>query len=595
MTTATPPTPPSTERPTSSGPGSSPQIRRKLRQAWRKGRRFAHLRGALLVLMWAAVLVLVTLLIDWLLLLPGWGRVLLLAVNLAALGWVGYRQWWSRLEGFDAVRMALRVERQHPELASLLVSYVQFEGKAGGGGRGAASDALVASMCEQAIERTSRIDFREIFDATELRRLGMYCAGVLVVFTLIGVNWSDAMRVLGTRMLNPRADIGYPTRTQIEHVTGDIVVRQGDAAELRVVAGGVIPAQATLLLRGDAEAVVERVTVERVTVEREAGEDEAEAGVAGAQVAGARARARYAHELASVYESFEYAFEVGDTRSAWHTVRVSAAPRIVASEVSLEYPAYTLMDAETLDTMHLEVPVGTRIAWRFELDRPASDAALLIDVGGEDAEPVAMELAEGGRVLTLEHVAEASFGYRLWRRWTDGGEVYERREPVRYFVYAVPNDPPVVDLLSPRRDVPGTLRRRLDLAFAARDAYGLSEAWIVYRRNGGDERRHELGEVTGRSVEEEYTWRPGQVVDGLAEGDILEFAIEFADTYDGEDGPNVGRSATRRLIVMGEAEYLRYIAQQRRRLMEDVASVREEEAEALEEVETMRRDTESRP
>ena len=583
MTTATPPQPSTTEAPGPRGAGSSPQIRRKLRQAWRKGRRFAHLRGALLVLMWAAVLVLVTLLIDWLLLLPGWGRLLLLVVNVGALGWVGYRQWWRRLEGFDAVRMALRVERQHPELASLLVSYVQFEGKAGGGGRGAASDALVASMCEQAIERTGRIDFREIFDATELRRLGMYCAGVLVVFTLIGVNWSDAMRVLGTRMLNPRADIGYPTRTQIEHVTGDIVVRQGDAAELRVVAGGVIPAQATLLLRSDAEAVAERMTVER-----EAGEDGAAAQVAGTG-------ARYGHELGSVYESFEYAFEVGDTRSAWHAVRVSTAPRIVSSEVALEYPAYTLMDAETVDAMHLEVPVGTRIAWRFELDRPASDAALLIDVGGEDAEPVAMELAEGGRVLTLEHVAQASFGYRLWRRWTDGGEVYERREPVRYFVYAVPNDPPVVDLLSPRRDVPGTLRRRLDLAFAARDAYGLSEAWIVYRRNGGDERRHELGEVTGRSVEEEYTWRPGQVVEGRAEGDILEFAIEFADTYDGEDGPNVGRSATRRLIVMGEAEYLRYIAQQRRRLMEDVASVREEEAEALEEVETMRRDTESRP
>ncbi|MEX0886160.1 MAG: DUF4175 family protein [Phycisphaeraceae bacterium] len=570
MTTMSPPQPPPTGAPPrSTAARDGKPIRRKLRQAWRKDRRYTHLRGLCLLLMWTAALVLLTLLVDWLLLLPGWARLALLAVHVATLGYVAYRKWWRELERFDVVRMALRVERQHPELASLLVSYVQFEGSPG---RVEQSMPLVEAMCEQAIERTRGIDFRQIVDATELRRLGLYCAGVLVVFAVVSAGWPDAMRVFGQRMLNPRAAVTYPTRTQIAHVTGDIVVRQGDPVRLEAIAAGVIPVQGTLLVR-TGEARVERMALE----------------------ADAQSAVRFTHELAQVHDGFDYAFELGDARSAWHSVRVSAPPRVVATRVELDYPDYTLMEDETVDALHLEVPAGTRITWQFELDRSAGDAGLLIDEAGGEAEREAMELEDGGRTLRLERRADASFGYRLWQRWRDGEQAYEREEPVRYFVYAVADNPPVVDLVEPRRDVPGTLRRRLDLAFEARDAYGLSEGWIVYRRNGGEEQRHELGAYDGQAIEETVAWRPGDVVEGLSEGDILEFAVEFADTHDGEDGPNRGRSSTRRLIVMGEAEYLRYIAQERRRLMRDVEAVRDEEAEALDEIGTMRRQTEDRP
>ena len=105
-------------------------VEQKLRRAWRKEIRYHCGDGLAHLLVWALSLILIDLLVDWLFLIPGYGRMLLLAVNLVALGWVAYYYWLRFLTRFDPVRVALQVERQHPELESRLVSYVQLTGDA---------------------------------------------------------------------------------------------------------------------------------------------------------------------------------------------------------------------------------------------------------------------------------------------------------------------------------------------------------------------------------------------------------------------------------------------------------------------------------
>src|ERR1035437_8710616 len=114
----------------------SHEIHVKLRKAWRKERRFVHTRGLCSMLLWAVALVLMDFVIDWLFLSStavgdfgsAVGRLALLAIDLAVLAFIAWRRWLRLLRGFDPVRVALQGENRHPELKSLLVSYIQLEG-----------------------------------------------------------------------------------------------------------------------------------------------------------------------------------------------------------------------------------------------------------------------------------------------------------------------------------------------------------------------------------------------------------------------------------------------------------------------------------
>ena len=89
-------------------------IQRRLRLTWRKERRFCHSRGVCYFLLWLVALILLDFLLDWLLLIPGYGRVALLVLNVATLAWIVYARWLRALHHYSEVRTALQVERRHP-------------------------------------------------------------------------------------------------------------------------------------------------------------------------------------------------------------------------------------------------------------------------------------------------------------------------------------------------------------------------------------------------------------------------------------------------------------------------------------------------
>ena len=121
-------------------------VERKLRRAWRRQRRYIHLHGLSRVLIWTVTLVALDFLIDWLFIFrlrrhAAWRLPLLLA-NAGVLLWAIYYEWLRHLRRFDDVRVALQIEKRHPELASLLISYVQLKDAE----QATASPALLAAM-----------------------------------------------------------------------------------------------------------------------------------------------------------------------------------------------------------------------------------------------------------------------------------------------------------------------------------------------------------------------------------------------------------------------------------------------------------------
>jgi hypothetical protein len=543
-------------------------VGRKLHRAWRKERRYWHLNGLCRLLLWLVALVLVDFLVDWIFQPPGWGRLLLLAINVVVLAGVAWRSWWRHLTPYDPVRVALEVESRHPELRSLLVSYVQI-------GRGdwqdaSASPALISALRKQAVDVTRPMDFREIISYKQLQRIMLMSLGVLGLFAVISVNWGDLFHTLLVRMLNPAATVRYPTQTQIVEVTGDTTVKEGQPLILSARWAGQQPRRTVLMVRPEGGRW------ERLHLS-EAAED------------------RFAYELPEVFQSFDYYMLIGDDRSDEYRATVVPAPHVIDTEVALEYPEYTGLSPDKIESLNFETYEGTKVQWRLKLDRPVSKAEVLVPAPAETDEqgtplPTTaptyeareMAVAPDGMSVRWSATAEASMPYRF--RWVEAEHGYVYEEDVRYAMQVLADNPPEVEIVYPMLDEKATLQKTLVIDFRARDDFGLSEAWIDYTVNGGQDIRTVPVELVADREDQTAVWRLQSTIDDLAEGDEITYAIRVADNRDDGREPQTARSMDRRLTIVSVPEYLAYMMEKYAANLEEIRALHEQETEASEQV-----------
>lgn len=529
-------------------------VEQKLRQAWRRQRRFHTTRGLCHLLLWTAALVMADLVIDWLFLLPGYGRTILLLVNIATLAVVFYRGWWRHLERYHPVRIALQVERQHPDLKSLLVSYVQFGEPAPGSEH--MSPQLIRAVRRLAAIATAPLDFREIVNWRDLARVAVFSAAVVLAAGASSLNWPEFFSTLFYRLINPAASIPYPTRTHIDEVTGNLTVPQGNSVAIEARCSGLAPAGGTLLVRPH-EGAWERLVMPSTE------------------------QGKYAYRFDQVLRGFQYRVRVGDTATEVYEVRVVPAPHIVRTRARLHFPAYTRWPDKEVDSLQLEVPEGTEVTLDLGCDKPLKAAALVME-GGE-VRP--MRLGADAMTATFALAVKESTPFHF--RWTerDHGFVYDG--DVTYFIRVIPDMPPDIEIAAPTEDDKATVEKKLAVHYRANDDYGIAKAAIVYTLNGSAEQRKPLGTFEKPSLDEKVVWTLKETLTGLKEGDTLTFAVEVADNHMGEAGPNVTRSRPLRLDIVSQAEYLRYMFEKRERLMREIRALHEEETGASKEVKTL--------
>ena len=165
--------------------GQDNGIEQRLRQAYREEQRWYGIRGASRLTLWLIALLAVAFLIDWGLFaktqMPAFTSLALLVVNVGILIWVYRREWGQYRRRYDSLTTALEVEKRHPELSSLLVSYIELKDEPGLD-EGNVSQELIKAMRDQAIEFSRPIDFKDIVDLGQLRNIGAVAALLFVVF-----------------------------------------------------------------------------------------------------------------------------------------------------------------------------------------------------------------------------------------------------------------------------------------------------------------------------------------------------------------------------------------------------------------------------
>lgn len=516
--------------------GGPRAVRCRLRGAWTRQVRFVLSRGVCYLAIGLCALILTDLVLDWLLRLPGSARLALLALNAVVLGWTAYARLVRHLRGFDELRTALQVEREYPGLQSLLASGVEFS--AGRATQGS-SPALMRAVERQAVERTAAMDFGRIVRFRELRGLAAAAAVGLAVVVGLVIAQPQMFWVLANRMVNPYCTLAYPTRTQIEMLTGDITVRASESVAIAARALDEVP-EVGILYVCFAGAGWERIELQP------------------------QAEDKFRYVFHRVRTDFEYQFRLGDAESARHRVTVAYPPRIAAVRIRLVYPEYLGIGPDEVDSLNLKAYEGTRVHWQLETDRPVVAAEMALEDGEELS---ATSISSAGRIVQFEATAKASAPYRFRFHWELGDRTCVD-EGTKHYVQVIPDNEPHVRLTFPAEDEKATLHRDMRLAFSATDDHGLAKAWIVFSLNAGGEQRREIGDLQDKaSVQREVAWPIRESIPDLRLGDIVSYAIEVADGRLSGDGARRSRSRSRRVQFVSDDEYLRYVLARTRRTL----------------------------
>jgi hypothetical protein len=290
---------------------------------------------------------------------------------------------------------------------------------------------------------------------------------------------------------------------------------------------------------------------------------------------------KFAYRFEQITRGFAYRVRLGDAVSETFEVRTIPSPHVVRTRVRLRYPPYTHLADKEVDSLHLEVPEGTKVFVDLGCDRPLKAAAVVKEQGV--AEP--MKLGADGRSAAIDWDVTESFPFHF--RWTEREHGFVYDGDVTYFVRVITDMPPEVELVSPTEDDKATVQKKLAIQYRAGDDYGIAKVSVVYTLNGGPEQTRPLGTFDKATVEEEAIWNLKETLPSLKETDTLTFAVEVADNRAGDAGPQVCRSRPLRLDIVTVVEYLQYIAEKRAKLVKERHALHEEETDASKEVKTL--------
>lgn len=545
-------------------------IDEKLRQAWRQEQKYYHVRGASRFIIWLVALLLVDFLIDWGIVFRARLGVqtgtLLLIVNVVVLGWVLWHEWLRHLRAFDAVLVSLDVEAKHPELRSLLVSYSQIQRDAPN--QADVSTELIDAMRDQAVIQSKPLDFREVIDFGQLKKLLIVTGCILLFFVGLSVNWGAHFGVLLQRLVG--SGQGYPTQTTIERVAGDLTVKAGDGVTILAKVSGITPDEGRVYLK-------------------------AAEGAGGWQAAPLTRRGgggSYSRELTEISEDTKYYVRIGDDQSKEYNIRIVNAPEIESASVRLKYPNYMNDPDGSSDQLNLDnVPEGTEVEWTLNMKAAVSGLEVrLVGEDGDDGvkpEPIDVQRLNNGMQLKFSKKATDDFKYSFkWTREVDGQTF--GYDDVQHYVRVSRDETPEIKLLKPGMDAIATVNKKVTLRAQADDDHGLKKAWLVYSVNGSNEERVEIRDFGGVETGQiKHVWTLSESIKNLEVGMRISYAIEVLDHHPDEI-KHKNRSVTRQYTIVDRERYLQWWREELGGQGTEVERVRESELNSAEKVKELK-------
>ncbi|MCK4371619.1 MAG: hypothetical protein KAW61_00670, partial [candidate division Zixibacteria bacterium] len=489
--------------------------------------RLVGLAGGIITTLIALVVTLVLLsLLAGLMVLPVWLKVSLLVLASTLAGYLFVRYGLTRLWRGNIDSMAVRLEDKHPELKGRLIAAIQFARMRKSPGY---SVELMAMTEQQALARSSRLNFSEAVSLYPVLRAGR----VFAVAAVLAV----AMLLLAPGLFtysyevysHPTEEIAPPLGYRLAPFPGSVEwVKYRDIEIGAVLYGDRFPDEAVIhyrLVGGNWQQTrIDLSKVNRTTW-------------------GQSDSTRVATRLRQINRSFDYYVEAGRLKTEVQKVDVVDRPRVEGIKLAIFYPEYTKLPPTVIDENNgsFSAVVGSRVNMQLETNLPVQAAELVFS----DSSRTPMKVAGKSAETALRVDSSRAYYVRL----TDHlGE--ENPDPIEYYMTAIPDEFPSIDVLSPGFDVNLSDEMLLPLKVRIFDDFGFSSLVLKYtlysQRQMSDEHVAVLHFSDRIKTEGDvsFNWDMDQF--SLYPGDYVIYHFEVADN-DRISGPKV--TATRQFVA----------------------------------------------
>ncbi len=529
--------------------------------------------------------------LDYVLRLPWWLRLVMgLCVALSALAWLAAGLWaaWSFRPALST--LALRAERNFPQLGGELASAVDFTRMSEGDGQGANSAAntraLVTASLRGATAKMEPLRLQRILaPARTLRWLGAAVGATLLVAAVAAAAAPGGFELALRRWLMPLGTAQWPTRQEVVGVVDRQVAPLDEPLRLeaRVERGYTQGLRTWVNVRVLGPGTQEGLWRRQLMQDRS--DAHASVGVFDRTVDLTDLTGPPPEPISGAlpHVAVEVVFEAGDAVSPPQQIRLVPRPAVRGVRAVVEPPAYAygLVSRRTVSLLEPhsaggEVSTasalrGARMRLSIDLNKPMawSESMLRRTLPGlADEEPLEVQaFGMVGAADGREPVIEVAFTLRRSLttavRLTDEFGLTNMSER-QYRIQAVEDRPPVVNLLLPSTDEQVLAGAVVALKAAAQDDVGLSrldlEAGLPAK---GDEPRPQV--VTLKS---DPSRRSRLQVDHdldlslyeLSPGDELVLSAVAGDLFE-LDGlrHELVRSGERRLRIIEPADLVRQL------------------------------------
>ncbi len=504
----------------------------------------AALRRRIRAYLWvdgvAAVLVLlgarfwISLAIDWLFEPPRPLRAVALVVMTVALGFVVFRWLVARLfVRLEDRNLALVLERRFSGFHDSLLTAVELADEPEHAAE--FNREMLAHTHRDATARAAEVDLRAVFNAAPLARrisLALALIGALLAFAFAA---PEAAAVWARRNVLLSDEL-WPRQT---HLSVDGFDAQGHSK----IARGT---DFQLIVKADAAVdrlIPDIVEVRYSTAEGARGrENMSREGVV---APGQAPFQEYAHTFKSVLAPLDFHVVGGDDRQGPFHLDVVDSPTLSRMTLHCEYPAYMHRAPRDVPVAGLmQLPRGTQVTIWAEANKPL--VKVQIDDVADETTPVTRQLD----VAVENGTPQSSFQFELPRLDADKTLLFtlrdadgiRSREAVRLALAAVADEPPAVNVQLKGIGTAITAQARLPAAGEVSDDYGVSRIWFELAIDEAPPQQQPFpSAVDGQeklAVAGTFEVRDLQ----LQPKQKLHFAVQAADSFTLDAGPNVGGS-----------------------------------------------------
>ncbi len=453
--------------------------------------------------------------------LPVWLKLSLLAIAGGVTIFFFTRYALARLFEGSIDHVAVALEQKHPELKGRLIAAVQFARMPADPGY---SEELIEMTERQAMERAGLMRLDEVVSYYPVFRTSRYLAGaallgVLLLFLFPGF-FSYSYEVYS----NPTTEIAPPLAYKvIPNPASREWVKYQDLTIGAAITGARIPENAVIHYRlADGSWQSSEIQIKSLPKYICADGDSLAVSLTLRQVA----------------KSLDYYVEAGRVKTEVQKIDVVDRPRVNNIQLAVFYPDYTGLAPTTLNENNgsFSAVIGSRATLKIETNLPVAKADLIYD----DKSEKALTLDGKNGEVTLQVLKSQSYHIRLQDHL---GEL--NPDPIEYYITAVPDEYPIVEVLYPGFDANLTDEMLLPLKIRISDDYGFTSLAMKYTVNAQGTKSDEHVAILNFSDriktegEVEFNWDMDQL--NLFPGDYVQYYFEVADN-DRISGPKISKS-----------------------------------------------------